>query len=234
MATREIVLLPGLDGTGELFARLESYLASELDVTIVRYPDDPSLGYAGYETIVRQAIGSRKVMLLGESFSGPVAVCVAATLGRQIEAVLLAATFLKNPWPSWIIRRATSIDPQATPAKFRDRILMGAHGDPELQEKVEHIVQTLPRPVRAARLRAVAEVDVRKKFRALNIPVLALHGRNDWLVRKTPIQRAISRKGGARMIVLPAAHMLLQTRARECAGEILSFARSCAVAEEKK
>jgi pimeloyl-ACP methyl ester carboxylesterase len=226
----EIVLLPGLDGTGDLFDRLAARLAPELTVKVVRYPQDSSLGYAGYAEIVRREIGDRPVFLLGESFSGPVAVRVATQLGRQVQGVVLAATFVKNPWPGWLIRRASLVDPRSTPVKIRDEILMGAYSDPELVSKIEEIVATLSRAVRAARLRAVAQVDVRGDFAQLRCPILVLHGRGDWLVRKLPMQRAVSERGRARMIVLPGAHMLLQTRSAEAAAEIIHFIRSTAEA----
>jgi pimeloyl-ACP methyl ester carboxylesterase len=72
----------------------------------------------------------------------------------------------------------------------------------------------------------VAEVDVRPDFAALRCPILVLHGRGDWLVPKTSMQNAIATKVGARMIVIPGAHMLLQTRAPAAAGEIAYFAKS--------
>ncbi|MFT3730049.1 MAG: alpha/beta hydrolase [Hyphomicrobium sp.] len=226
----EIVLLPGLDGTGDLFDRLAERLAPELAVKVVRYPQDPSLGYAGYAEIVRKEIGSRNVYLLGESFSGPVAIRVATQLRRQVKGIVLAATFVKNPWPSWFIRHAARVDPQSTPANIRDAILMGPFGDPELAGKVDQIVRSLSRPVRAARLRAIAGVDVRDDFARLSCPILVLHGRGDWLVRKSAMQRAVSERGRARMIIIPGAHMLLQTRPAEAAAEIIHFTRSTAEA----
>jgi pimeloyl-ACP methyl ester carboxylesterase len=227
----EIVLLPGLDGTGELFDRVATFLAADLSVKIVRYPQDPTLGYAGYVELVRNEIDGRTVYLLGESFSGPVAIMVAAQLGMQIKGVVLVGTFVKNPWPRWLIRGAARGDPKKTPRSVRDAILMGPFGDPELVSKVDEIVRKLSRPVRAARLRAVAEVDVREAFARLGCPVLALHGREDWLVRKSLMQKAVSAKGGARMIVIPGAHMLLQTRAEVIAAEIVHFTRSSVLTE---
>ncbi|HXE00360.1 MAG TPA: alpha/beta hydrolase [Hyphomicrobium sp.] len=224
----EIVLLPGLDGTGDLFDWVTPFLTEDLNVSIVRYPPDPTLGYAGYTELVRNAIGKRKVFLLGESFSGPVAVRVAKQLGEQIKGIVLAATFVKNPWPSWLIRRAANVDPMATPAKIRNAILIGPYGDAELTRRIDEIVRTIPRPLRAARFRAMADVDVRDDFGALRCPVLALHGRDDWLVPKKSMQNAIITKGGARMVVIPGAHMLLQTRAEAAAGEIVSFTKSSA------
>ena len=227
-ARPEIVLLPGLDGTGDLFERVAERLAPDVTVTIVRYPQDPLLGYAGYAEIVRKVIGDRNVFLLGESFSGPVAIMVSRQLQKQVQGLVLAATFVKSPWPAYVIRRATHVDPRRTPRGIRDAILMGAYGDEELQKKVEEIVQTLPRSVRNARLRAVAGVDVRADFARVACPILVLHGRRDWLVRKSIMQKAVCDKGRARMIVIPGAHMLLQTRPAEAAAEIIHFIRSTA------
>lgn len=227
-AVPEIVLLPGLDGTGELFDRVAQRLAEGLKVTVVRYPQDPLLGYAGYAKLVRETIGDRKVFLLGESFSGPVAILVATQLKSQITGLVLAATFVKSPWPGWLLRRATHVDPKTAPSRIRDAMLMGSYGDPELVRRVDEIVQTLPRPVRNSRLRAIAEVDVRTHFSRLTCPILVLHGRGDWLVRKSSMQNAVCEKGRARMIVIPGAHMLLQTRPAEAAAEIIHFAKSSA------
>lgn len=227
----EIMLLPGLDGTGDLFDRLTPHLANDFFVRVVRYPNDPTLGYAGYVELVRKAIGQREMVLLGESFSGPVAIRIASVLGTQIRGLVLAATFIKPPWPGWLIRRAARVGPQTTPKHIRDAILMGPYGDPELSAKTEAIVEGMPRAVRSARFRAVAGVDVREDFAKLRCPILALHGRSDWLVPKIAMQNAISRKGGARMIVFPAAHMLLQTCAAECATEIGAFVKSSALRE---
>jgi pimeloyl-ACP methyl ester carboxylesterase len=230
---REIVLLPGLDGTGDLFDRLVLRLLPELAVTVVRYPNDPSLGYAGYAEIVRNEIGKRSVFLLGESFSGPIAIRVATQLGRQVQGLVLVATFVRNPWPGCLIRRAALVNPRSTPANIRDAILMGSYGDPELRSKVDEIVRTLPRSVRAARLKAISGVDVHADFVRLGCPVLVLHGRSDWLVRKSPIQQAVCERGRARMIIIPGAHMLLQTRPAEAAAEIIHFTRSTAEARHE-
>lgn len=230
-AAQEIVLLPGLDGTGDLFDPLAARLSDGFTLKVVRYPNDPTLGYAGYAELVRTVIGTREVFLLGESFSGPIAVRVATQLGRQIKGLMLAATFLKSPRPGWLIRQGARADPEATPKKIRDAFLMGSYGDDELRKKVDQIVHNLSRPVREARLRAIAEVDVRDDFAKLDCPVLALHGREDWLVPMRAMQKAISRKGGARMIAFPAAHMLLQTSADEAAMEIRAFTKSSALRE---
>jgi surfactin synthase thioesterase subunit len=149
-------------------------------------------------------------------------------LKRQIRGLVLVATFVKSPWPGCLLRRATHVDPKKTPSRIRDAILMGPYGDPDLVRKVDEVVRTLPRPVRNARLRAIAGVDVRPHFSCLTCPILVLHGRGDWLVRKSSMQKAVCERGRARMIVIPGAHMLLQTQPAEAAAEIIHFAKSSA------
>jgi len=70
---RTVVLLPGLDGTGEMFTPLVGALGPDIRSIVVRYPDAP-LDYAGYQAIARAALPAQEpYILLGESFSGPIA-----------------------------------------------------------------------------------------------------------------------------------------------------------------
>ena len=222
----EIVLLPGLDGTGELFARIEKCLTPAVRVTVVRYPSDPKLRYAGYAEIVRAALGTRRVTLLAESFSGPVAVLAAAQMPEQVRGLILSATFLTSPHPGWLIRLTSGINPCNTPRGIRNRVLMGRFGDEALDRQITEIVTAMPAGVRQARLHEVSRVDVRKEFASLSCPILALHGNGDWLVPKRPLARAIRSKSNARISVMQGAHLLLQTRAAEAARIILPFMQS--------
>ena len=122
---QEIVLLPGLDGTGDFFDRVASHLARRIHRHVVRYPNDPSLGYAGYVELVRKAIGAREVFLLGKSFSGPVAIRVAAQLGRADQGARARGDVRQIPWPGWLLQRASRVDPETTPRKLRDMISDG-------------------------------------------------------------------------------------------------------------
>ena len=48
-----LVLLPGLDGTGHLFADFVAALPSEVEVIVAHYPTDKPLSYADLESIAR-------------------------------------------------------------------------------------------------------------------------------------------------------------------------------------
>jgi pimeloyl-ACP methyl ester carboxylesterase len=85
-----LVLLPGMDGTGDLFAPLVAALGPHMRTVIVRYPDEP-LDYASDEEIARAALPiGHPFILLGESFSGPIAVSIAASAPRGSRAYIFA------------------------------------------------------------------------------------------------------------------------------------------------
>jgi pimeloyl-[acyl-carrier protein] methyl ester esterase len=97
-----LVLLPGLDGTGKLFSEFVNSLGSSVDSRIVAYPKDQPLGYDELEALVMAAIPrNQPFVLLGESFSGPLAIRIAARAPAGLAAVILSASFAKNPFP-WL------------------------------------------------------------------------------------------------------------------------------------
>src|SRR5690349_11358194 len=98
MAT--LVLLPGLDGTGELFSRFVASLRSH-DVQVVDYPRDRALGYAALEEFVRERLPREMdYFLLAESFSGPIAISIAASSPSHLKGLILCGSFAANPLPA--------------------------------------------------------------------------------------------------------------------------------------
>src|SRR2546421_9918195 len=92
-----LVLLPGLDGTGDLFAPLLAALRPDVPTAVVRYPDEP-LDSAACEVIARAALPqNRPYVVLGESFSGPIAVAIAARAPPGLLGCILCASFVTSP-----------------------------------------------------------------------------------------------------------------------------------------
>jgi pimeloyl-ACP methyl ester carboxylesterase len=95
-----LVLLPGLDGTGILFKPLIAALPPEVSTVVVAYPGEQPLGYAELLPVVLAALPTEHAfVLLGESFSGPLAVMAAATRPPGLVGLVLCATFVQNPHP---------------------------------------------------------------------------------------------------------------------------------------
>jgi len=76
-----LVLLPGMDGTGELFSKFIETLAPGTESIVVRYPTTGALGYAELERIARSKLPTdRPFVILAESFSGPIGILLAPSV----------------------------------------------------------------------------------------------------------------------------------------------------------
>lgn len=150
-----VLLLPGMDGTGALYGPLCDLLP---DAHALAYPPLP-WGYDQLESWVRARCRQRVVV--AESFSGPIGLRLANDPPPGLEAVVLVATFRRAPrlarlgarfgrWPFLWVPPAVAI-----------RQVMVGHDAPNvLVQKVRHVLKTVAPDVLAARLRAVAQVNV--------------------------------------------------------------------------
>jgi hypothetical protein len=74
----KLVLLTGMDGTGDLFEPLIKALPG-IEIQVIRYPLDRSLSYPELLSLVTSSLsGSEPFALLAESFSTPIAIQLAA------------------------------------------------------------------------------------------------------------------------------------------------------------
>ncbi len=96
-----LLLLPGMDGTGDLFEPFAAALGSEFTVKVVRYPASEPLGYVELEAFARDRSfpAEGPFVILGESFSGPIAISLAASCSSRLKAVILCCSFVRNPRP---------------------------------------------------------------------------------------------------------------------------------------
>jgi pimeloyl-ACP methyl ester carboxylesterase len=213
------ILLPGLEGTGRLFARFLAAADGSLDFRVVSYPPDRFLGYSALEELVRLHLpANRPFALLGESFAGPLALRVAAKAPPGLVAVVLAATFHRRPARP-VIARATVLAPaffrMPLPPHVVRLLLAGGDAPEELVEEVRDAVRQVPAWVMAARARAALAVDASEPLRRCPVPVLFLGGRNDRLLRREIPDEVRALHPGAEIRMLDTPHLVLQRRPEE-------------------
>lgn len=93
----KIILLPGLDGTGVLFKPLLDALPINTDSLIIDYPANEKLSYPELVNYVIDQLPNERFILVGESFSGPIAYQIALLKPDNVVSVIFVATFLSNP-----------------------------------------------------------------------------------------------------------------------------------------
>ena len=219
------MLLPGMDGTGDLFAPLIDALGDKISCSVVRYPDE-SLDYAGHEAIARAALPANgPYVILGESFSGPIAVSIAASKPIGLVGCILCASFITCPRtvlkvlrPFLGLARAKHV-----PAAVADYFVMGRFATPELARQRFQAVQRVSSSTLKARLRAMSRVDVRESARRLSLPTLYLRATEDRMVPRSAGDELGGLAMHAKIIEIEAPHFLLQARPLEAARAISEF-----------
>lgn len=224
----DLILLPGMDGTGELFAPLLAELPLTLSVTVVVYPDWGA-SYAEHVAVARAELPrDRPFVLLGESFSGPVAVSLAAAQPSNLRGLILCASFLTcpNPLLRALRRLAPIATPKLVPSFLAHRALLGGHGTPDLETMHRRALGRVSSTTLTARLRAMADVDVRSALRTVELQSLYLRATRDRVVGARFGEEFLATARNGRLVDVDAPHFLLQTRAREAAAAILDFIAS--------
>jgi pimeloyl-ACP methyl ester carboxylesterase len=215
-----LVLLPGMDGTGELFAPFIAALGEEFDTRVVSYPGDHCGGYKELEALARAAIPEdRPYILLGESFSGPIAISIAASAPGDLRGLVLCCTFARNPRPRLSALKALM---DVMPIKA---LPMGWLVGPQVHAPFKAALAEVTSGALRARMRAVLAIDVQGQLAACKAPILYLRAKRDLLVPPSASNVITSIKPEAKVTDFDAPHFLLQTRPQEAAREVAAFVR---------
>jgi pimeloyl-ACP methyl ester carboxylesterase len=221
-----LILLPGLDGTGILFRRFFEAIGARVDTQIVAYPADQSLGYADLETLVREALPrDRPYAVLGESFSGPIAIRLGAKPPAGLVGLILCVTFAKNPYPlfGWAGPWASSFPVTALPGWLRAAFMWGAMATEQARDESELAIAMVGQPVLQHRIAAVLKVDETDSLARVRVPTLVLQASDDHVVPRSATEHIMDTLPTAELVEIQGPHMLLQIRAAECAAAVTRF-----------
>ena len=221
-----LVLLPGLDGTGQLFDAFVNALGTRAAVHIVRYPTSKSLGYEELERLVRAQLPSREpFFLLGESFSGPIAISIAASNPPLLKGIILCCSFASNPRPLFTNLKsvATLLPIHWAPRALLSYFLLGRFATGKWETALSAaIAQVAPSALRA-RLQAVLSVDVSQQLSSPTTPILYLRAKHDRLVPQQCDAHISRLAPQARIVEIESPHCLLQIAPEEAAKAVATF-----------
>jgi pimeloyl-[acyl-carrier protein] methyl ester esterase len=228
MRVAHLVLLPGLDGTGRLFEPLLQSLPTDYIASVVSYPPNECLSYHELEVEVRKALPTdRAFVIIAESFSGPLAVMIAATPPPQLQAVVLSTSFISNPVPSLLRFSRFFISPLwfriHSPRSLLKQFLIGRDCPEHLIDCAIEAIHSVQPEVLADRVRQVMKVDVRQSLSSCCVPILYLRGKRDRLVGRRNWQQIAQLKADVKCVEIDAPHLLLQRRPAEALRAITEF-----------
>jgi pimeloyl-[acyl-carrier protein] methyl ester esterase len=176
-----------MDGGDRLFGPLQAAAPAHVATIPVGYPPGAQNGYDDLLPLVRARLPTdRPFFLLGWSFSGPLALLVAATGPAGLRGVILAASFVKAPvpyLPRWMHRLATPALFRFYPAASRAKALLGGYGTREVRRLLAEAHANAGVEALACRARATLSIDVSEALTACPVPVLYLRARKDGVIR---------------------------------------------------
>jgi pimeloyl-[acyl-carrier protein] methyl ester esterase len=232
MTTRPtIVLLPGLDGTGRMFGPFVDCRPADWQAQVIRYPRDPQLGYAELLPLVLDALPvDEPYILLGESFSGPLALQAATRSLPGLCGVVLCATFATSPTP-WYLRWWSSFfDPSRLEWMMRAETVASRMLGFCTRDLHSQVLETEPDvclQVLSRRVKETLYVDVTDELQRVNVPMLYLGARWDLVVPPRCRRRIQRLRPDITVATVSASHRLLQTRPDAAWQALQPWAEQC-------
>jgi pimeloyl-ACP methyl ester carboxylesterase len=223
-----LILLPGLDGTGKLFSGFVRELGPGVESRIVAYPLDLPLSYDELETLVQGALPrDRPFILLAESFSGPLAIRIAAQSPPGLAAVILSASFAKNPfpWARWARPLAAYLPLKSLPRWVRAPLMWGSASPQQAPKQMERAIAGVSPAVIRQRIAALLAVDETAALGLVRLPMLVLRAKYDRVISRAATTRIVKILPAVQLVEIDGPHLLLQTRPAECAAVALRFMR---------
>ncbi|MBW8809059.1 MAG: alpha/beta hydrolase [Lysobacter sp.] len=228
MTAMRCFVLPGMDGTGALLDEFVAAMAPRFDTQVIAYPRDRRLGYAELAEFVHPQLPTdRPYLLLGESFSGPVAIALAAQRPPHLAGLVLCASFARaprppgSPWSAAMLPRwATKLPVSRVPGWLVAQMMLGRWSDARWRARIRATLNAVQPAVLAHRLDAVRGVDATAALGEIDLPMLYLRATHDRLVGRdsqSVIQQARPQTG---CIEIDAPHFVLQAAPVQAASAI--------------
>jgi pimeloyl-ACP methyl ester carboxylesterase len=219
VSTETWLLLPGLDGTGRLFHWFADAMPPEQPRRIVDYPPHPQWRIDDFVDHVAGLLASEaRVLLIAESFSGPIALRVLQK-ARNVTGVVFVASFSHVPSRllEWIPSEGLLSLAQRRMPRAALRFFCAGWDTPAPQiDALQAVIAAMPPDLLRARLRLLRELAETASVRSA-VPILRIVASQDRLVARS---RWRVDGGAVTTTVMPGPHFLLQTQTRECLAEI--------------
>jgi pimeloyl-ACP methyl ester carboxylesterase len=226
--TRTIVLLPGLDGTGLLLKDFKAALERFCAVALISYPVDVPLSYDELLPLVRARLPAGDFIVIGESFSGPLALRLAMDATPGLRGIVLGASFarLDLPLKSVLASVAKFVPVHRIPMHVLAFVLLGRWAAPEFRLELAAALSRVSSEVLTARARATLDIDLVKGARRVALPLLYLKASADRLIPSSAAQSIASIAPAMTIQEITAPHFLFQTAPEVCADAIQRFSEA--------
>ena len=220
----KVVLLPGLDGTGDLFKPFIDVLPNKIDTLVISYPTNIRQSYDELTELVISKLPEEKFILVGESFSGYIAYQVALRKPRNLKSVIFVAAFLENPRPfllglsSWFPRSLILSMP--LPRYIVRQFLFGLTANEKIIGLFRQSIKQVSPHVLTFRLQEIAKLPQSQQF--CEVKATYIQATNDKLVSKKSVERFKKVFNSFNVSQIEGSHFVLQMNPLACAEIIVN------------
>lgn len=223
--------MPGLEGTGTLFADLISELPPKFQIIVARYPTERFLSYPELIPFVQEMFPhSNPFAIVAESFSTPLAVMLATKPPPNLAGLILCAGFVTSPLGRWSRMARLLVRPmlfrKPPPSLVHKYYSTGFSPPGDLEARVLDANRQVDPGVMAARVRSVLDCDARKELAEVEVPMLYIQGEDDHLVRAKCFEVIRRIRPDVKLARIAAPHLVLQREPKRAAEIIMGFVNS--------
>lgn len=216
-----VVLLPGLNGSSDLFRPLLDEL-DDVSIQVLELSAEGPQDHDSLAASLHRQLGEAPFILLGESFSGAIAYRIALQQPTGLRGVIFAASFLSCPSALLPLVRHLPIPRSLSTLTAALKIFcVGRDVSDDLLQQLKQEIRLIPDALLRARLHSLAEL--RAPQQRLALPALHLWPQQDRLVSHGVAGQLAEYCSDLRKVSIEGPHFILQTRPKVCAKAIRAF-----------
>jgi pimeloyl-ACP methyl ester carboxylesterase len=215
----KIILLPGLDGTGVLFKPFLDALPNNTVSLVIDYPVNEKLSYPELVEYVIGQLPDERFVLVGESFSGPIAYQIALLKPDKVASVIFVATFLSNPRK--FLLKLSSFLPISLllsipiPTLIIKSLLLGYSANTKLINLFRQSLKYVSPYVLSFRLQEIAKLTNRHQLCGINS--IYIQATDDALVPNNCVKEFRAMFNNLRIFKVKGPHFIMQASPVACA-----------------
>lgn len=222
------LLLPGLDGNATLFRSFQQFLAKDLSIQALALPEEGEQDPISLMDRLSSRIDwEDSLVLVAESFSGPLAYQLYLRNRTNIKAMIFVASFLSRPNPLLSLAKILPLrcfPLQRPPAFALRRFCLGLQCPQEVVSEVQAAISQTPQETLARRLLALNSLPLPQE--KIEVPCLLLQANRDLLISKRTQKTFEQVCRSLKVRNVDGPHFLLQANPQEAAREISEFLAS--------
>ncbi|WP_371196392.1 alpha/beta fold hydrolase [Glaciecola sp. SC05] len=219
-----ILLLPGMDGTGIMFEPFIKLLPSSADVQIVKLIQEIDVSF---EEQAKELVANikKETIIIGESYSGLIAHEIGKIAPDSIKHIVFAASFLEQPSS---LAKFGKLVPKAMlnyslyPEFMVKEMLFGKYSSQYLMDLFHRAMSNVPLDLLEYRIKQISNLNPIESVSS--IPSSYLQASDDRLVSGNAAKVFKKAYANIELKQLDGSHFVLQTNPSDSLREVLAIA----------